>query len=193
MPDIRVLTGDTVDVISPFPPACLDRLVKWSYQYRSLVSADHGPQTNEELYEMYTAALSRQITYGVVDKHNTIGVPNPTGPIVIGAFIVEDSSPTNSYIHVVSQRSAWGKGLMDEGGDIVVADMFAQHPQLLRLSAYMQAGNNAAIEFTKRRGFTREGFMRDMFTIKGKPKNIVHYGLTRKDYEAGHQPAPQEE
>jgi RimJ/RimL family protein N-acetyltransferase len=189
----RVITGELVDVISPFPPVYLDRLAKWAYQYRSMITVDSGPQTPDEMKEFMANAVASQISYGVVDKTNIIGLPDPQGPIVIGAFIIECGMPSNAYFHVVSQRRAWGKGLMDEGGHLVIQDMFEQYPELNRLSGYMTASNKAIQSFAKRQGFNRDGYFVDMLTIKGKPADVVHMGLTRAEFMASKGAEPLEE
>lgn len=176
----RVITGDSVDLISPFPPSYLSRLVKWTYQYRSLLSWDYGPQTDEEMEDILTECINQKRTYGVVDKYNKIGV-SADGPIVVGAFMIDEASPVNCYVHTVSQRRAWGKGLMDEGVDLLMADLFSD-PKLLRVSANMIANNRAVINLATRHGFKREGLIRDMIVVNGEPRNVAYYGLTRNDY-----------
>lgn len=177
----RVITGESVDIISPFPPVYLERLVKWMYQYRSLLTHDDGPQTAEEMAVALSSTIDSQVTYGVVDKHNMIGV-NTTGPIVVGAYILDVSMPKNVHIHTVSQRRAWGKGLMDEGLDLVLDDIF-QDPAVLRVTANMLANNRAVVNFAERHGFKREGRIRDAILVKSEPKSILMYGMTRPDYD----------
>lgn len=180
----RVLTGETVDLISPFPPSYLPRLVKWSHQYKSLITSDFGPQTDDELETTFARTIDTQLTYGVVDKANKIGLPEGSGPIVIGAFMVEETLPTNCYLHVISQRRAWGKGLMDEAAEMVIADLFGERPDLQRLSGYMMAHNRAVQAYTKRHGFRKDGMFKDMLRVDGKSVDVVHMGLTRVDYES---------
>ena len=177
-----VIEGQNVDLISPFPPAYLDRLVKWTHQFKSLLTWDLGPQTDSEILESMSNAILNKPTYGVVDKYNKIGLPNPEGPIVVGAFILDEASPVNLYAHVVTQRRAWGKGLMDEGGRLLIDTLFNERPDLLRISATMLANNNAAISFVKKFGFKREGVMPHMVRVAGKPTDCVHMGLTREQY-----------
>jgi RimJ/RimL family protein N-acetyltransferase len=176
----RVITGETVDLISPFPFSYLDRLVKWSYQYKSLLTWDYGPQTQEEMYQVLSDCIQTSKTYGVVDKYNKIGVTSE-GPVVIGAYMVDEVSPVNYHVHTVSQRRAWGKGLMDEGLDLLVEDLFSNQ-NLLRLSATMVTNNRAVINFATRHGFKREGIVRDIIICNGEPRDVAYYGLTRKDY-----------
>jgi len=176
----RVITGDSVDLISPFPNSYLSRLVKWTYQYRSLLTWDYGPQTPADMEEILTECIASKRTYGVVDKYNKIGV-NTDGPVVVGAFMIDEASPVNCYVHTVSQRRAWGKGLMDEGVDLLMGDLFSD-PKLLRVSANMVANNRAVISLAARHGFQREGLIRDMIIVNDEPRNVVYYGLTRNDY-----------
>jgi len=184
----RIITGETVDLISPFPLSYLDRLVKWTYQYKSLLTWDYGPQTDQEMHTLLYSCIENKRTYGVVDKYNKIGV-NTDGPVVIGSFIVEDASPVNCHVHTVSQRRAWGKGLMDEAVDLLVEDLFSD-PSLLRISANMVANNRAVISLATRHGFKREGLIRDMIISNGEPRDVAFYGLTKRDYISAKQVEP---
>lgn len=184
----RVITGETVDLISPFPLSYLDRLVKWTYQYRSLLTWDYGPQTDQEMEELLRTCIETKRTYGVVDKYNKIGV-NTDGPVVVGAFMIDDASPVHCYAHTVSQRRAWGKGLMDEAVDLAVEDLFSD-PQLLRIGANMVSNNRAVINLITRHGFKREGLIRDMIVCNGEPRDVAFYGLTKRDYVNAKQDQP---
>lgn len=178
---IRVIEGTDVDVLSPFPIKYLERLIKWTHQYKSLISHDFTPTDDESLAKVFANHIQNQLSYAVVDKYNKIGLPTD-GPIVVGGFFVEDGTPTNLYTHVVSQRRVWGKGLMDEGASLVIKDLFEIYPDLQRLSAYMVSNNRAVINFVEKQGFVRDGLFRDMTIIKGEPKDVAHYGLTRRRY-----------
>ena len=185
----RVITGDSVDLLSPFPPVYIDRLVKWTHQFKSLLSWDLGPQTDEEIKEHIEDTIANRQTFAVIDKYNLIGLPNPTGPIVVGAFILDVASPVNIYMHVVSQRRVWGKGLIDEAVDVLIKDLFDSNEILLRLSATMVKTNRAVVSFAKRHKFKHEGTISDMLLVNGQPVDVVHMGLTRRDYLAGQAPA----
>ncbi len=184
----RVITGDTVDLISPFPPSYMKRLVKWTHEYKSLLTWDFGPQTEDEIGSMLEECIDAKPSFGVVDKYNKIGV-KIEGPVVVGSFIVDYASPVNCYIHTVSQRRAWGKGLMDEGVDLLLEDLFSD-PKLLRVSANMISNNRSIINMALRHGFKREGLVRDMITVKGEPRDVAYYGLTKRDWVEIHKPAP---
>ena len=97
------------------------------------------------------------------------------------SYMVDEVSPVNYHVHTVSQRRAWGKGLMDEGLDLLVEDLFSNQ-NLLRLSATMVTNNRAVINFATRHGFKREGIVRDIIICNGEPRDVAYYGLTRKDY-----------
>ncbi len=176
----RVITGESVDLISPFPPTYLKRLGKWTHEYKSMLTWDYGPQTEEEIASMLEECIATKPSFGVVDKYNKIGVKSD-GPVVVGSFVIDYASPVNCYIHTVSQRRAWGKGLMDEGVDLLLADLFS-NPALLRVSANMISSNRSIISMALRHGFKREGLVRDMIVVKGEPRSVAFYGLTRQDY-----------
>lgn len=178
----RVLIGTNVDVISPFPLVYIDRLVKWTYQYKSLITDDFLPSDDVTLTNNFTTHIKTQLSYGVVDKHNKIGL-DTDGPIVVGGFFVDPgTTPLNVYLHVISQRRAWGKGLMDEGASLVVKDLFDTQPELMRLSAAVISSNRAVSSFVEKQNFRREGIMRDMTRVNGKMRDVVLYGLTRNFY-----------
>jgi len=180
---IRVIEGTDVDIISPFPLLYLERLIKWTHQYKSLITHDFTPSDDASLTEGFKDHIENQLSYAVVDKHNKIGLPSDE-PIVVGGYFIEASTPVNVYTHVVSQRRCWGKGLMDEAAGMVVKDLFDTQPQLQRISAYMVANNRAVIHFIEKQGFAREGVFRDMAQIKGKLLDVMHYGMTRKKFNS---------
>lgn len=177
----NVIVGENVDVLSPFPLVYLDRLVKWTHQYKSLITHDFTNTDDDSLRQMFQDHINNQLCYAVVDKHNKIGLPSD-GPIVVGGFFIEEGSPVNVYTHVVSQRRVWGKGLMDEAASLVVKNLFERNDELQRISAYMVANNRAVINFIEKQGFNREGTFRDMARIKGQPMDVVHYGMTRRKF-----------
>lgn len=184
---IRVIEGTNVDVLTPFPISYLERLVKWTHQYKSLISHDYTATDDDSLTELFRNHINNQLSYAVVDKFNKIGLPTDK-PIVVGGFFIEQGTPVNYYTHVISQRRIWGKGIMDEGASIVVKDLFEQNPSLQRLSAYMVANNRAVISFIEKQGFRRDGLFRDMTVIKGEPKDVIHYGMTRRQFNEYNKP-----
>lgn len=180
---MRVIQGHTVDLISPFPMSQFPRLMKWTHNFKSLINWDYGPQTDEEMAEVLKAKIASAPSWAIIDKNNVSGY-NTTDPIVIGAFMGEVASPVNMYLHVISQRRTWGKGLMDEAGLLLIGDVFAENKDLLRVSAAMVANNRAVRNYAYRLGFRSEGLIRDMVIINGQPRDVIHLGLTRGDYNA---------
>lgn len=177
----NVIIGENVDVLSPFPRIYLDRLVKWMHQYKSLVTNDFVDSSDENIKAILEAFIDESQTFAIVDKHDKIGL-NIEGPIVVGAVLVEPGVPINKYLHIVSQRRAWGKNLIDEGASMIVKYMFESEPNLARLSALMLNNNRAVVSFVEKQGFKREGYFKDSTQIKGELRDMVHYGLTRKNF-----------
>ena len=138
---------------------------------------DTSPQTEEEFLEFMQSVLSSSLTYGVIDKNGELGF-NHEAPI-IGYVAFQPSPPASAYAHVASNRRAWGKGLIDEAAKLAGDDMWANVPELLRISCTILAKNRAARSFAERIGFYKDGYFKDIVYVNGEPASMVHYGFCR--------------
>lgn len=183
----KVLTGKDVDVLSPFPLRLLPQAVQWLHCHPTLTMADNSPRTPEELTALMEQALAGQPSYAIVDKRNLSRVKSTDLPVV-GIVTVEHLPPWSAYVHIASNRKAWGDklaqpGLLEQGGQLILSELFETLPELLRVNAAPLAHNAAARGLCKRLGFAQDGLFEDAVRVGGKVKGIVHYGITRSAWE----------
>jgi RimJ/RimL family protein N-acetyltransferase len=172
---MSVIRGSAVDVVCPFPTDRIRLVYEWTHAYSDLTENDDSPES----YEMYEALMgltfSTCTTYGM----SRAGAPDE----LIGVLYCEPSGPRNAYLHVAMSRRAWGRGLTEEAVGLCIRDLFERYPGLTRLSAVMLERNRMAQSLAHRMGFTREATLADMVLQGGMPRNVVHFGLTRRDWE----------
>lgn len=187
---MKIVEGDRVDLISPFPAQHTELLAKWLFLCRSNVETDLSPHTVEEYEALIRETSPRMLTFGVIDRNGELGLPHEAP--LIGHIAFEPHTCWNTYVHVASPRRAWGKGLIDEGMKLAFKAVFAQEPSLQRISAVVARSNHLAHGLAKRLGMVYEGTMKDMIVREGVPRALVHYGMTRRMFEAPQTEAPVE-
>lgn len=181
---IQVLEGKNVDVIEPFPIKEIQAAVGWMHCYKTLVCGDDGPQTNDEIAAFLhtTLAASNVRTWAIVDKDNLTNT-HTTSPLV-GMLSFERANTQNGYLHITTPRKVWGEklaqpGMAEQASQLVISNLFSSEPTLQRISVAIVSTNKAAIALAKRVGFTKEGYLPAMTQIKGKPADMIHFGLLR--------------
>ena len=177
---MRVIEGQLVDLIDPFPMKEIYRVYGWLHCYRTMTESDVSPKTPEEYMAYLGNTLPSMVSYGVIDKVNATESRHEAP--LIGIITFEPHTVYNGFVHVASTRKAWGKGLIDEAACLVKKDLFDNLPSILRLSAWIFKNNIPAQHFVIRAGFRKEGVLRDFILQNGVPKTIYQYGLTRRDY-----------
>jgi RimJ/RimL family protein N-acetyltransferase len=187
----KVLEGKDVDVLSPFPLRLLPQAVQWLHCHPTLTMADNSPRSPEDLQALLEQALTGHPSYAIVDKHNLSRVKSTDMPVV-GIVTVEHLPPWSAYVHIASNRKAWGDrlaqpGLLEQGGRLILKELFSEYPELLRVSAAPLSHNAAARGLCKRLGFVQDGLFEDAVRVGGKIKSIVHYGITRSAWEEPHE------
>lgn len=176
-----IIVGTNVDLIAPYPLREIKRAYGWMHCYRSIIESDESPKTLEE-FEAYMAQFLGVCTsFGIIDKNHITNVKHEA-PLV-GILILEPGGLHNGYWHVATSRRAWGTGLVDEAAKLGFQWAFENFPALTRLSANIYDRNFPAQNLAKRLGFKREGVLEDMFVLDAQPRNMVHYGLTRRSWE----------
>ncbi len=176
----QVIIGNTVDLISPFPLTEVKRIYGWNHCYRSIVSTDDTPNSQEDFLTHMEQMLPQCVSYGVIDKNHLTNDKHPA-PLV-GVIIYEPSSLRSGYFHVATARKAWRTGLIDEAGALAIADVFEHIPTLTRVGAYMLEKNFPARGLCKRLGFRQEGLIEDLVVQDGQPANVIYFGLTRRNW-----------
>lgn len=186
-PEIKILQGTDVDVLSPFPAALLPQAVQWLHIHPSLTMADNSPRSAEGLLELLEAAVATQPTFGIVDKNNLTRTKATDLPVV-GLVTVQLLPPWSAYVHIASNRKAWGErvakpGLLEQGARLVLEELFS-NPDLLRVNAAPMDHNAAAKGLCRRLGFKQDGLFEDAVLIQGKPRSLAHFGLSRRAWTA---------
>lgn len=176
---LRLIEGQDVDLIEPFPLAEVRRLVGWSHCFRSMFIADGAPKDEQSLIEYYNQYLPTVRSWGVIDKNNRLGYRHEAP--LIGCFILEKPiTMVNGYVHVTSTRKAWGSGLLDQAAKLCIKDGFETETNMLRLSALIITSNAPAKQFVKRLGFKQDGQLKNYLTQNGIPKAVSHFGLLKE-------------
>jgi len=175
---MRGIEGETVDLISPFPANQVSRLWSWLHSFKTTNFADGSPQSLEEFIPWTLTRLMNVLSYGVIDKNNILNMKHEVP--MIGFIAIEPATAETAYYHVASTRRAHGKGLLSEATQLAIRDVFDQIPPLLRIGAAIVPWNKKARTFVEQEGFQYEGRIRHAALQKGKPIDIVHYGLTRE-------------
>lgn len=177
---IHVLEGKDVDVLEPFPLKELGAAVGWSHCYRSSVSSDDGPQTNDEIAKALYESIQVNRSWAIVDKANLSNTKKEL-PLV-GLIIFEQTSPYNGYIHITTARKAHRMGsptISEQAVQLVLDEVWASTSGLARISAATLVTNKGAKSLITRLGFTKEGVLPALLKVKGEMVGVVHYGLLR--------------
>jgi RimJ/RimL family protein N-acetyltransferase len=191
---MKIIECQNVDLISPFPMQEIERVKGWIHCYHSFIVDDTTPAGDDKfVMELLKTELSAPFTssWAVIDKFN---VTNSHHEVPLVGFLqCQLFSPYNGYMHVMSSRSCWGKGLMDEAFNKVIDGLFSENPQICRLSMVIFDKSRPAKSFAFRHGFKLEGKFDDFTRKDGKPIRVVHLGLLRRDWEAAQivQPLPE--
>src|SRR6266478_7873224 len=177
---MRIIEAQDVDLIEPFPLAEIKRFVGWTHCYKSMMSVDGDPQTDEELEIYYKDFFQQAPSWGVIDKNNKLGYKHEA-PLIGIIFLQAGASPTNVYVHLASTRKAWGSGLMDQAAKKLIQHVFDTYPGLLRISGAILNSNKPAKAFAKRAGFKQDGLLKDFVTQNNQPRSVAHFGFLRTD------------
>ncbi len=187
---MHIISCPNIDLIEPFPAHEAKRVFGWLHCYKNIVESDLSPKTPEEFAEYLSALLPFTRSFGIIDKNNELRMKHEA-PLV-GMIVFEPSTLYNCYIHIASPRRAWGHGFMDQGISAALSEIFSTEPQLLRVSAYVLENNAPVKGLARRLGFRFEGNMADLVLQDGAPKNVLHFGMTRRMWVAPLQATPAE-
>jgi RimJ/RimL family protein N-acetyltransferase len=178
---MRILSGVDVDLLDPFPVSEISHLYSWMRAYKNIVESDLSPKDLPSFERYFNGIIPQCQTYGVIDKNNTLKFRHEAP--IIGLVMFEPNTHWNKYIHIASNRRAWGSGFIDQAINLAIKDVFDNIPHLLRISGYVLTNNSPMRALAKRLGWQFEGVMKDMITQDGVAKTLVHYGLTRAMWE----------
>lgn len=183
---MRIIEGNNVDLISPFPINEVTRTFGWMHCYRTFVESDDSPKEIEDYVRYMNAYLGGVFSWGIIDKNHLTNVKHEA-PLV-GLITVEpviapwNGNPRSGVLHVATARKAFRTGLVDEACLLVLKVMFEELPTVSRVSASMLEKNHPAKGLFKRLGFKFEGILQDAVMQANSPSNLVLFGLTRRNY-----------
>lgn len=188
MSNLSILEGVDVDLIEPFPQSEIASAVSWFRCYKTTMFGDDGPQTNEDIEVFLRQRLPLVRSWGIVDKRNLTGSRQSDVPLV-GLIVFERGTLYNGYGHIIVSRKAFGDklaqpGLAEQAGRLALGQVFADTPELQRVSLTTFAKNAAARELAKRLGFHKDGYFRALGREHGVPQDVVHFGLVREAEQA---------
>ncbi len=172
---MSVIRGSAVDLVRPFPPDQIRFVYEWTHAYSELTENDDSPATIELYEALMGLKFSMCTSYGMLRAGTANGL--------IGVLYCEPAGPRNGYLHIAMSRRAWGRGWTDEAVSLGIRDLFERYPEFTRLSAVMLERNRMAQSLARRMGFTLEATLADMVLQMGTPRSVVHFGLTRRDWE----------
>ncbi|XP_077228663.1 uncharacterized protein LOC143861663 [Tasmannia lanceolata] len=71
----------------------------------------------------------------------------------------------------------WGRGITTSAVTMALASIFRDLPNLERIEGLVFAENKGSQRVLEKAGFTKEGLLRNYFTVKGKTRDIVIYSF----------------
>lgn len=185
MNDLRIISGQNVDLICPFPLSEIKRTYGWIHCYRTVSECDDSPKDIDSYCAMTSQYLPRVVSYGIIDKNHLTNIKHEAPLVGFVSFepsIMPNGAVRNGFLHVATARRAWKANLIDEAGQLVLRDLFEGIPSLLRVSAVMSDRNAPAKGLVKRLGFKFEGVTEDAILVDNSPQNMAQFGLTRRNY-----------
>ena len=176
---VRILKGPRIELIDPFPQEYLDRAFAWTKTYAGIALHDDSPGDFES-FKLQLGMQFRNSHYGVWWRE--AGVLK-TRDEPVGMVSFDPAGPRNAYLHIALSRAVWGQGIGDEAISLAIDHAFATSPDLTRVSVSMLERNRAAQALARRVGFRFEAVFQDMVLQQGVPRGVVHFGLTRREWE----------
>jgi RimJ/RimL family protein N-acetyltransferase len=177
---MNIISGQNVDLITPFPSTEVRRVFGWNHCYRTITENDDTPNNIEDFTAHMQQVLAVCPSWGIIDKNRLTNNSHEAPLVGIGLF--EPQGIRGGFFHVATARKAFRTGLIDEAGEMVIRHLFETLPALLRLGAYMDEKNAPAKALCRRMGFKFEGICEDAFLQNGQPKGLACFGLTRRNW-----------
>ncbi len=176
---MKIISGRNTDLITPFPEVESPRIFGWKHCYRTLPEDDDAPQGQEEFIQAMQETLPYTLSAGVIDK-NQLTTTRHEAPLV-GICLFIPSGKRDGILHFAIGRKAFRAGLMMEAVALFLTEVFAEFPDLLRVSVLLDDNNSPAKSLLKKQGFKYEGTARDAVMVGGSPRARVAFGVTRED------------
>lgn len=186
---MNIISGQNVDLITPFPSSEAARTFGWKHCYRTLAEDDDAPIEREAFIECMEGYLSQYLTFGIIDKGQLTSAKHEA-PLV-GIVLAGPLGGRDISINFAAGRKAFKMGLVEEALSVAIPVLLTEHPELLRISATLDESNVPAKGVFKRLGFRFEGVTQDAVLQSGVPRARVQFGLTRARFvEIWYPPIP---
>lgn len=176
---MQIISGQNVDLITPFPSAEAARIFGWKHCFRTLPEDDDAPSDREEFIRSMESTLPLSVSAGIVDKLQLTSRRHEA-PLV-GMIFILPAGVRDGVLHFAAGRKAFKMGLVEEALVLALPQIFTSAPSLLRLSAVVDEGNVPAKQLLKRVGFRFEGVSRDAVLQQGVPRSRVVFGILRSE------------
>lgn len=175
---MNIISGQAVDLITPFPLVEAPRVFGWKHCYRTLSDDDDVPVGREEFIASVEALLPQALTAGIIDKGQLTSEKHEAPLIGLLAFV--PSGTRDGAIHFAAGRKAFKMGLVEEGLVDFLPHVWEKFPSLLRITSLLDESNSPAKGVLKRCGFRFEGVHQGAVLVGGVPRSRVQLGLTRE-------------
>lgn len=175
---MQIISGQAVDLITPFPIVEAPRVWGWKHCFRTLSDDDDVPKEREEFIHSVEALLPQSFSAGVIDK-NQLTSEKHEAPLV-GVVVFCPAGLRDGALHFAAGRKAFKMGLVEEALVNFIPQIFNNCPQLLRISALLDESNAPAKALLKRLGFRFEGITQGAVLMNGQPRARVQFGLVRE-------------
>jgi hypothetical protein len=175
---MNIISGQSVDLLIPFPLAETQRVFGWKHCYRTLSDDDDVPVEKEAFTASVLSLLPQSLSAGIVDK-GQLTSQRHEAPLV-GLVLFLPSGQRDGAIHFCAGRKAFKMGLVEEALSLFIPQIFEALPNLLRISALLDESNAPAKSLLKRLGWRFEGVTQDAVMAGGVPRGRVQFGLTRR-------------
>jgi RimJ/RimL family protein N-acetyltransferase len=176
---VRILTGPRVELLDPFPQEHLDLAFAWTKAYSGIALHDDSP-ADFESFKLAFGLHFRSSHYAVWLRDSDV-LKTRNEPVGMVSF--EPAGLRNAYLHIALSRAVWGQGIGDEAISLAIDYAFDTSPDLTRVSVSMLERNRAAQALARRIGFQFEAVFPDMVLQQGIPCGVVHFGITRRDWQ----------
>lgn len=187
---MQIISGQNVDLITPFPSAEAARIFGWKHCFRTLPEDDDAPAEREEFIQSLQSVLTLSVSCGIVDKMQLTSQRHEAPLVGIVMFL--PTGVRDGVLHFAAGRKAFKMGLVEEALTLAIPTLFELSPHLLRISSLLDEGNVPAKSLLKRIGFKFEGVARDAVLQNGVPRSRVMFGLLRSQVIPVAEPLPEE-
>lgn len=178
---MNIISGQNVDLLTPFPTSEAHRLFGWNHCYRSLSDDDEIPQEKEGFEAWARELLPLTLSFGVIDK-GQVTTQKHEAPLV-GILMLRAMTHRMAALDFAAGRKAFKMGLVDEGVTELLQWMWGAYPLVMRVTTLLEEGNTPAKGLLRRLGFKFEGVLRDSVLRDGIARNQAIFGLIRPGVE----------